>query len=313
MVSDSLPRGPAGDRAQLLLVGSLAMAFVIIGLTIVVNTVLITENVATSDALEQTNGLTDYDFQARRDVQAIATRINHQQRDWTTTQLNTAMTANVDRYGRLVGETYSTRSSVFVDVTYNDAGSDFGTRIIQSEDGQLDHGGSGTPWRVVQTSDRRDVGRLLFNVNMSAGGTGFTVRAGNASGDTMRITFHQSTGGNLRVDTDRSAPVVCETYGDRALVDAVHGQTYMDDCNFPGLDSIQPPYNVTIRDGSSADTQFELVTNGTTPPAVVSRCTGGSSDPQPCWTRALWTANVTVTYDSPSVTANQTHDVEVYP
>jgi hypothetical protein len=70
MVRTDLQPGGADsrERAQLILVGSIAIAFVVIGLVVVINTVLFTENVATSGSIERSGSAENFDYQAPRDT-----------------------------------------------------------------------------------------------------------------------------------------------------------------------------------------------------------------------------------------------------
>jgi hypothetical protein len=126
------------DRAQLILVGAVAIAFIVLGLAVVFNTVLYTENVASTGAASAPRDAQIVKNEVDVGLKGLVERVNHQTKPKTNSQANTNLTDNVSAYSdgmtKVVGEVspalVSFRVSSVADVKHgarirDDDGSDF--------------------------------------------------------------------------------------------------------------------------------------------------------------------------------------------
>lgn len=77
----------AGDRAQLMLVGAVAIAVVFLGLVVVFNTVLFTASSSPTEPLESAEEARAFDQQVRNDTRMILNRVSHESGDSECTLL----------------------------------------------------------------------------------------------------------------------------------------------------------------------------------------------------------------------------------
>lgn len=313
------------DRAQLLLTGALAVAFVVIGLVVIVNTLVVSETGTNPTSLDRSGQVENFVFETERNVRRLLLELNHQKRTLTGPTLNDAIQENVSRYGRLLGESYGESGPAYVDLAYHNDTSTWGNRLVQSADDRFLSPGDATDWWVIRnvTAERRSVGRFVVNADMRERWLAATnVTATNATGGSITLELGKERDEALRVDwtaSDRpDGTTTCPTTGGRVLVDLVTGRSVTGDCRFPGLGAVDGPVALRIENGQGGIGKYGLVVNetldryddGTTD--QYDGCDGVATD-VPCTTPVVWAASVTVTYDSPGTTIDRTRNVSVYP
>lgn len=314
--------GPAGDRGQLLLVGCVAVAFVVVGFTLVLNTALFVDNSSPALTNEQVEHARTFDLETRQGSRSLVHRINHGDPGRDGAALATDVATGVADYSALLAESYSVAEPATVNVSYNHGASLVGTRVVNDSDGRLPDGD-------LLAGARTEVGRLILNVNVTRTTTDpVTVRAENGSGWTTTLTVAANESGQLRNVTVEStlrdgsgtllaeAAATCDPIGTRALVDGVSGAVVADRCEpdaaFVPIDAIDGPYDrLTVADGDRYGGTVGLVLNRTDFDA------GGryAACPDPdalCRTPAVWTANLTTTYLGDGVVFENDRNVTVY-
>jgi hypothetical protein len=333
MVAESRPLGDR-DRAQLFLVGAIAIAMIILGIVVVINTVLYTESVTSGEAIESTTDAGEFDRQARRNVRSLVLRINHEQVYATNEALEDPINSSLADYSALLAESYASQRPSLVNITYHNGSSEFGRRIVQQTDGAFRSPGpaNARDWALIPPAKATNVGRFIANFNVtdskanptnisvsnaSTGGSDDYVnmsfkRVGGTSGRDIQISSERSFGGN-------TSKVRCDPSGARVLLDLMNGNAFTDDCQFSGIDGLEPPYHVSIANGENARGKFSLVANWTNPSyddgidRLYDACVFTTVGDDPCQTPAVWAANVTVSYQSDHVHFRQRHNVSVYP
>lgn len=334
------------ERAQLLLVGSLAIAVVVIGLAVVVNSVLLTENVARSDSVGVADDATSFDAEAVRNVREIVLRANHRSRLHTQDELASRINGSIRNYSHLLAQATIRDEGAWVDIQYNDGASVWGERVVQVEDGRLNSPGPSneTDWRPLVNepggSDDADIGRFVLNMDVgNSSGNPLTVTVTNdtsdpATGDRVRIRIEKETNGSVLVETHRTyapdPPVTsCTPTRTRLLIELKTGSAFNAECSFAGIvnatdpsRTLEPPYGVQIENGDTVIGKFSLVTNRSVEYADDLSLTDFEYDDctapvppgdDPCGAPAVWTANATVTYRSDRIDYRRDHDVSVYP
>ncbi|WP_424019429.1 DUF7261 family protein [Halorientalis pallida] len=335
------------DRAQLLLVGSLAIAVVVIGLAVVVNSVLLTENVARSESVGVADEATGFDAEAVRNVREIVLRLNHRSRLRTQDQISSRINSSIRNYSQLLAQTTVRDEGAWVNIEFADGRSTWGQRVVQvTDDGIVSPASTNSSdWRPVVNDrsdgdDNADIGRFVVNMNVTRSETNpMVVTVTNEStGYTTRIRVEKETNDSVLVDTVRNfAPdppeTSCSPTQDRLLVELKTGSAFNAECSFGGIvntsdpsRTLEPPYGVQVEGGASVVGKFSLVMNRSVEYAddlsltdfPYDDCTAPAPPvappgDDPCATPAVWIANATVTYQSDRIDYSRQHNVSIYP
>lgn len=119
MVSDpwgGAPDRPGGDRAQLLLVGAIALALVLMGLVVVFNTVLFTEATTPTETLESADEAETLNQQVRNDTRQIMRHVANETTD-TCPDFCSSAEQNITIYSRGLSISKGHTGPVFVNIT----------------------------------------------------------------------------------------------------------------------------------------------------------------------------------------------------
>jgi hypothetical protein len=316
------------DRAQLLLVGAIGVAFIIVGMAVVVNSMVLSGVGESSEAVTAGGDVERLNHEVRRDTRSLVIHTNHYEVYEDASGLNASLRSNVTEYSRLLGSTYARSGGAFVDVSFVGRNRT-GTRIVQSTDaeftgtgGQTDHTLLGpTPPNTVGVGSPGPLGWFVMNVNASETSDRtkgwFTVVVVGDDGERLELSMNQNATGEgvssaLDVESDVSTTpgadgnVTCISTGDRVLIDVVAGRCVNDPTKrFRTVDSLASPYRVRFANGSDAVGKYALVTNRTTTP----NCASGDA---PCRAPAAWSVDVSVTYRTEQVAYRNVQPVTVY-
>jgi hypothetical protein len=328
------------DRAQLLLVGAVVLALIILGLTTVTNTVLFTENTGPGEATAETNTVEQFDYEGTISAKSIILRVNHAERNVTTSDVNATVNGEMSAYSAALARSYASGGSAFVSVNYTGIERN-ATRIVQAVDRNFtynaSHSGSVTDdaadWTPLPDGERTGIGWFALNVNLAnTSGAPATITIQNATGDRLEYTLNRSGGGsgsNLTIQVEQpssglSEETSCGSTGGRVSVLLHRGVGALGDCEFPSVSTIEPPYSVSISDGDRIAGQYEIVANRTwhSNDARLDASVSGSDEPYPncadagiqppCLSPVVWTGNVTLQYVSPSVEFSANKTIAVY-
>ncbi|MCU4716592.1 DUF7261 family protein [Halapricum hydrolyticum] len=321
-------------RGQLLLVGAIALAVIILGLSVVANTVLFTENVGTGEDRVESSEIGEFSFEAQKGTRSLLLRVNHANETNTMAELDANVRRQVTNYSDGLARMYASAGTKIVDISYNRTLAN-GTRIVQRTDRNFtypDGGSRVSDWSLFD--DPADVGWIVFNVDLrNTSGRQMTV---NVSGDseTLQYRFNRSNGGDgaaLRVtttnlNTGATDTTACESTGGRVLFDLRRGEAFSSECTSPGIETLAPPYEISVSDGHNLAGQYDVVVDGRwhsseseTLDAVNTdtgndlsypHCTG--SDPGPCVLPVVWEGQVDLAYRSDRTDFATTRNVTVY-
>lgn len=309
MVSDRAAR-----RGQLILVGAVLVATIIFGLSLLLNSVLFTgaagQNAATADVAD----VDQVDFEIKRGVRSTVLRVNHHGRNVSGPDRGAMVTRNVTLYSRLFAESRAAAQPVSINVTFDNASSEYGSRVVQDLDDTFTSQAGGSDWDPIGSTHRTDVGWATLNLEVSntsefSGELHFE----NASGDSIEYEFFRD-GNNITVE-DGVNSVECESEADRVLLDLRHGSSSTDDCTFRGIEELDGPVSLSIDAGDNLVGKYEFVVEDR-PPATTARfrdCLHPSTDPtDPCTTPAVWSANVTTSVVGDSISYENEYDLSIY-
>jgi hypothetical protein len=333
------------DRGQLLLIGAVGVAFIIVGLAVVVNSMVLTGASGTgiSQASDESVALLNHEVQ--RDTRSLVIHTNHRRVYDDNATLNASVAENVSEYNRLLGETYAESSGAFVNVSYT-ARNETGTRIVQATDrnytsppagftppgtGRQDNYTVIGPARTGMPDEfgdipRGQVGWFVMNVNASETTDRtkrwFNVTVFGSGGRNVTLYMNQNATGEgvssaLDVESDVSTSpgidtnVTCLSSGDRVLIDVVAGRCVNDQGKtFTTLEALDPPYRITVRNGTQAYGKYGIVTNATATAFAGPRHNCPTTTP--CLAPAAWSVNVSVTYRTEQTRYSNVQSVTVY-
>ena len=306
-------------RAQMILLGALALAVIIVAVTVVVNSLATTRTAGPAQSSPQIDEAREFTFESRKGSRSLVLRLNHRHRDVTAAQLGAIVTDNVTVYGGLLAESYASSRAGYVNLTYHNDSSAFGYRVVQDADSNLSTGGSVT--LIENTNDqRRQIGWFSLNVNVSSTAVGepATVTVRNDS-ERVEYRINRTSNGTLNVTstvTDGgtvtgTATGTCDPSRDRVLLDFVGGTSFSADCTFNGTEAIDGPYSVKI-DGENLVGKYELAYKESLPsPRAPDPCPSVSRT-EPCTAPVVWTANVSAQFDSSELNVSNRHNVSIY-
>ena len=309
------------ERAQLVLVGAIAIGIVIIGMTIVLNSAVFTENVADSNPVEVTGDVGEFDREATRSVRSIAVRVNHvgvhnPNGAGGHATLRGDLQNNVSNYSRAVGESYADTGSVYVNVTFDGVGEN-GTRLVQDEDDDFNGGpgvGGNPTWTLFDGPFQ--LGWFVMNLEVEnvSDTDQFHVEIRNTSGATKNVSIWQTNTGDIAINSSPTGGTVpdatCAPTNGRVVVDAVTGTGYSDTCSFNGTDQLQQPYDrLRFVNADNAYGRMDVVANETSTGPGVVPCVAPHAV---CESAAAWSVEFTTNYRTGEVSYERKHNMSVY-
>lgn len=310
------------DAGQLILVGSIALAFVVVTLAVAFNGTLFADSLADSEARTDLDTAEGFDRAAARETPRLLLYVNHRRPYADQAALDAAVRANVSTYARLHAESRLRERPGVVNVTLD--GWTDGTRVLQSTDGAFTEDGSAggvTDWEPVDTSQR--VGWAVLNLDAAnvsdATGSDRTrvVLDDGTDSATLYLSRNTTTGADSEtVDVETALPTgngtatqPCTPSQGRLLLDLRRGTAFGGDCSFNLTEPLDDSYEIRIENGANATGTYAFVTEGSSPNGL-SSCPVGTG---PCNAPVVWEATITTTYDTGETTANTTRTVAVYP
>lgn len=316
-------------RGQLILVGAIVIALLVVGITIIVNTVLFVENTSTDQSTTELRQAAQVEGELRDAIRATTFRVNHRTREHNASELRRATERNVTRLTRTMDQQYLASQSLSVSVSVN--GTDNGTRLVQAADGDFTHPATGqSDWDPVTTTltPSPRLGWFVLNLNATEPTTGtFVAEVENESGDAVSVEVERLNGSAYEVrsdvDTGGDTTVTCGTRGNRLVLNMRDGSSPTDDtCAFNGTAEIANASTVEFANADQAYGKYAVVIDeryalgsGPSLPASVQSCDSPTNPPlsEPCYAPVVWAVQFETDIASESVSRTGEHNVTVYP
>jgi hypothetical protein len=307
--SDTGRLGGARSRAQLFLVGALALAVVFITLAVLLNTAIYTENLATRSDGVGTTDLIEYQGAAAGHADATMRSVNRRN-NTTYAALEANYSESVGTWSDLVSTHKAAHSHV---VATTVEGTTRGARIVQDTNRSFTDRSGVPDWELAADANARafslevdraslnrtDAGNLTsdapFTVAVTENGSTYHTYVYRDSTDTNRINVTVTEPGGNVLGT-------CSAATSRARLDVTDARFVGDACApLSFLADLDGGYDIAYEDGANAEGVYRLVVDrpygevrdgGTHYHAVG----GGSS---PVLARALYAANVSISYRTP--------------
>lgn len=314
MAHVSLPSGD-GDRGQLLVVASLALALLFVVLALYLNTAIYTENLATRKSdIAGASGATQYQAAATDGVAGTMTYANYHNNS-SYADLDESFSTAVGNWSDFVGrhEAVSSRSAnVSLVSTTN------GTRIVQQPDHNFTNVSDAADWTLAEDATVRQFRMNVTRTSLTSSTLGnvladvvFHVRFDDGT-EVWEVYVYQDGGSEIRVGvvdaTTGTEYGPCRVSQSRAVVDVTGATVGGQECEpLTYLDNLSAPYDVGYNDTTDAavgDTvvgEYELFVDRhrTTVDSALGHHygpEGSSSDPY--LTRAIYAAEVEVDYET---------------
>ena len=307
--SSGASRGEA--RGQLMLVAALGLAVLFVSLALIVNTAIFTENLATrgSDIGGGTEAVRYLDA-SRTGVTGLIEFANYHQNS-SYDDLQTELVNGVDALDNRTGRQFA-MSSRAVETSLNT--SQNGTRIAQTEDGRaFTNASDAADWVAVQ--DVSNVRAVRMNVSegslVAAGDEPFKLVVEDGGGDTWNMTLSSSGADVVDVTVGgTTGSGSCSVTGvSSAWVNVTDGTLAGEPCEPLGTiaEALSTPYAVRFVNGDNATGTYSFVVdNDTLAENVGSNPHLDAVGGQPFATHAIYSANLTVTYETPQLFYNAT-------
>ncbi|WP_049987928.1 DUF7261 family protein [Halobellus rufus] len=310
------PNGDDGDRAQLLLVGALALAVLFVALALLLNTAIYTGNLATRDAGVDATPVVEYVSESR-EAGVDAIRSVNDRNNSDPDELRSALGSTLSRWDEQASHHRAVGGDV---VGVEVAGVTNGTRIQQDDASRnFTNETGGEDWTVAADADLSGVRSLRFAVEESSLaddptiGTDevFTVEVDSDAGATTLYVYDTSGNPEIRVDDGGDTETCRSDTGGTFAIDVANESVGGASCPaLSNLTDVGDDVAVDFRDSHRAEGTYSVVVDE--PQSDLS--TLGIDDVDggtPYWTHALYGARFDATYRTEDVDYAST--VEVVP
>lgn len=334
------------SRAQIVLVGALAIAFIVLGIVVVFNTSLYAENVDSTGTVSSVNQAEQVRHAGGQSVAGLAYRVN--EGNFTNeSELATTMNENASNLSAVWQSLYARSQPTVVNASLDESSSEYGLRVSQSATGDF-RARSASPtqanWTLTPTTGTHsDVGRFELTLERDSldisqtGAFHLSVLGSNESGDWQwrNVWFTRDGSGNVTVYLAENSSAtdprttsfdwyeeggteVCDiSVGPTAEVDLVNGSIEGRNC-FEFLGGLRPVsstdgYEVQFRNGGNVSGQYAAYLSTTAfETGSFGTSVGVAGGDAPYYSYIVWEASVVVEYDSPSASYTRTATVPVY-
>lgn len=294
--------GGGRDRGQLILVTALSLAILFVALALILNTAIYTENLATRSS--DIGGGTDavrYHDAARDGVAGVIDYvIAHNNSSHSTLQSN--LSAGVDAFRNHSARLFAAGDRAVettLEVTVD------GTRIAQSDVSRNFSNTSGEGnWTVATSVD--NTRKFRMNVTGSAldtlSGQPFTVIVDDG-GTTWRMNVTDDSG-DIVV---RTASATCRVTAASAWINVTAGTLAGSECEgFTFAEGVTGTYSISFENSSNVEGTYSLIVDEPSVADSPSPHLVADGSGQPFAAHAIYSANVTIVYQTPRLYYNAT-------
>jgi hypothetical protein len=336
------------DRAQLILVGAVAIAFIVLGLAVVFNTVLYTENVASTGAASEPRDAQLLNKQVRVGSAGLVDRVNANASWESQTDAYDALKENISKYSSGLANVTGASKPVSVAVEEgSQADAEYAARIEQDDGTEFTNIVGTKNWSMTTGSPGSTVIVRNFDMVVDSNSLG-----DETEDEAFRVVWQDSSGDDTYTlwiyEDDSSGDIAIRTLTDDETASPItdFGSEGSDECVLSGSSSSEVAFNISdgqirgyddcseelnvskgIPDGERRSVQFVRGDNvtgdysmvvwqgGSSPstyisPDVAPPVDAGTIDPH--WAYAIWEFEATTSYDSGSVSFEETSVIEVY-
>lgn len=311
--SDASRGGSRGDdRGQLFLVGALALSVILVTLAVLLNTAIYTGNVATRDPGTGSADVIEYRAAANEMAGSTLTGVNYLN--------NESYSVLESNFNESVGNwsVTATRHSVVkgTDAHTSARSTTRGTRIVQHGDRNFSNADGDPNWVLATdvqvrnftlTVDQSTLGQLSEENTPDDFDSEFTVSITDSAGDVWEVHVYDDDDGTDElkvavVDPANAIETCSTTTTDTATIDLPNATLAGGHCD--ALDfwsSTSPKFDVAYANGDTAHGSYSLVVDKDTTDLDTTDFNADDVGASPYYTPALYSAEINVTYRSPTV------------
>ncbi|AGN02659.1 hypothetical protein L593_13600 [Salinarchaeum sp. Harcht-Bsk1] len=300
------------DRGQLILVGAVAIALVLLGLVLVVNTALFTQVVGSEGTVETAKDGAISGQEVGEAIASSARSLNDDYGQTASSKNNTLDTNTIPNLEPILQNRSMESGGAFVSVNY-DSINESGTFVSQNQSSGFTSVAGNPTWQPIPLGQEGDIGGFLMTIDYAASGTGdpFTVYVDSVGGPNRSLTITPESGSEVAISTSTGTtcsdvPVTSNT----VRIDVTHGVVFEDhSCQFDLFAGTNPGYVMTFTGGDEVAGTYQFVTDSdlTSYPAY------GAAGSQPTPTEAVWSFEYSFTYDTPGATVeSESRVIDVY-
>lgn len=313
------------ERGQLILVGALAVAVLILGVTFTLNSTLFIENSQTDESTAAITQAERIDKELAQSVLETTFHTNHRTRNHTWNELKEYVRDNVTVVTGAV-RSQSLRSgsrSVNVSITNFEEG----TRVVQRADGNFTLSTAGGPdesFNIIESppGTNSSIEWFVLNLNASANRSGpVVINLTNSNSEFVELTIEQVNESAFIVSyTNRSAVVGgrhpestdCMTQDGRLVISHKLVSPHDDTCRYGFLDEI---HSINFTNGSNANGKYSFVVNrsGSIVHSDIDKCTTTIPRDDPCHTPVVWSLQLETATKGPDLVQRRWTNITVYP
>lgn len=311
--SDASRGGPRGrDRGQLFLVGALALSVILVTLAVLLNTAIYTGNIATRDPGTGSADVIEYRASAAEMAGRTLTGVNYRN--------NESYTALESGFDEAVGNwsVAATMHSVVkgTDAHANATNMTRGTRIVQHGDRNFTNASGVSNWLLAEDVqvrnytirvDQSTLDPISEDDTTDDFGSTYTVSITDSTNETWDVHVYDldDSFDEVRVavvDPDGGLEKCSVATADSATIDLTNASLADDHCD--ALDfwsSTSQKYQIEYTNGDVANGTYSLVVDKDTDTLDTTDFNADGAGASPYVTPALYSAEVEVTYRSPTV------------
>lgn len=288
------------DRAQVLLVGAVVLAFMILALVPVFNGVFAPDSAGNNEPREVADGPITARQEQQTTARELAVRVGHTDVYASEAPLVDRLSIAFANYTAVSAEASVASRERFAETRLNASapGTVVGTRVVQREPGPFTEPVADAPeWTPVGPGLDAELGWFvarLDTTNLSRSDP-FVVRVENGTHEMVVRVQRQDSSNNVRLSVAGDAgvtdePVTCDATAGQVVLDFHRGQSGDIDCTFPGFEELDGPVTIRFEDGDSARGVYEFVVDDDTSlQTQIGACVGGGMVPEdPCHSPVLW-------------------------
>ncbi|WP_147435577.1 hypothetical protein [Halobellus sp. Atlit-38R] len=296
------------DRAQLLLVGALALAVLFVALALLLNTAIYTGNLATRDASVDATPVIEYVSESR-EAGVDAIRSVNDRNNSDPAELASALHLTIARWD----EQASYHRAVAGDITAVEVGPiTNGTRIQQDDESRDFTNETGEEnWTVAAGSDLSEIRSLRFAVEESTlpedpsigADEVFTVEIDSDAGATTLYVYDTSGGGGpeIRVDDGGDTETCSSGTSGTFAIDVANESVGGVPCpSLSDLTDVGDDVAIEFRDSHRAGGTYSMVVDEQ-PSDLSTLGVDDVGSGSPYWTYAVYSAQFNVTYRTEDV------------
>lgn len=265
----------ADDRGQMILIGAVAIAFAMIVLIVVLNTVLFVDQVSTRETAPRADVASGYVGFAQESIAATMAQVNAND---STVSRAAATNRSLNRIDDIARDQYVNRYGMYTSLGVTEDKVHNGTQIKQTSQREFTSSTGDANWFVVNngTDNVRDFNMTVDNTQLddTVTATAFRIQVTGAGGNIQEFRLVDPGTDDIRVEEGPPASLstACTDTGTDTTVefDLSNAELNGTDCSFVLGEGLSPPYDIQFLNGDNGEGTYTMVVNGTPQSTVES-------------------------------------------